>query len=135
VTIVDASAVVDLLVPPTTARREFLIAALPEPGVPWLAPDILPFEVFSVVRRHVLRGALSIDLATNALRRLRSLPITYLPTTSLLEAAWTLRDEFAAADALYASLAQRSGEPLLTSDTRLARAAAKRAIAVHTHSE
>jgi predicted nucleic acid-binding protein len=133
VTVVDASAVVDLLVPPTIARREFLIAALPEPGVPWLAPDILPFEVFSVVRRHVLRRALSTSLATNALRRLRALPITYLPTTSLLEVAWTLRDEFSTADALYASLALRAGEPLLTSDTRLARAAVERAIAVHLH--
>jgi predicted nucleic acid-binding protein len=55
----------------------------------------------------------------------------HVPTASLLEAAWTLRNTFAAADALYASLAIRAGEPLLTTDTRLARAARAQAITVH----
>jgi predicted nucleic acid-binding protein len=130
VTIVDASAVVDLLLPPNVARRDFLVSALPEPGVPWLAPDILPFEVFSVVRRHALRAALSTGLATGALRRLRALPVVYVPTATLLDAAWRLRDSFSAADALYAALAISAREPLLTSDTRLARAAAAKAITV-----
>lgn len=131
-TVIDASAVVDLLVPPDTARRDFLISELPDPGAPWIAPDILPFEVFSVIRCHVLRCTLSPSLASHALRRLRALPIACIPTTSLLEAAWALRDSFSAADALYASLALRAREPLLTSDTRLARAAAAHAITVHT---
>jgi predicted nucleic acid-binding protein len=130
VTIVDASAVLDLLLPPNAARRDFLVAALPEPGVPWLAPDILPLEVFSVVRRHALRSVLSPPLATNALRRLRALPLVYVPTATLLDAAWRLRDSFSAADALYAALAMSVGEALLTTDRRLARAAAARAITV-----
>jgi predicted nucleic acid-binding protein len=130
VTIVDASAVVDLLLPPNVTRRDFLVSALPEPGVPWLAPDILPFEVFSVVRRHALRAVLSPALATSALRRLRALPLVYAPTASLLDAAWKLRDTFSAADALYAALAISAGEPLLTTDMRLARAAAAQAVAV-----
>ena len=129
-TIVDASAVVDLLLPPNVARRDFLLAALPEPGVPWLAPDILPFEVFSVVRRHALRSVLSPALATNALRRLRMLPLVYVPAATLLDAAWRLRDSFSAADALYAALAMSAGEALLTTDRRLARAAAARAITI-----
>jgi predicted nucleic acid-binding protein len=130
VTVVDASAVVDLLVPQSAGRRDFLIAALPKPGEPWLAPDILPFEVFSVIRRHVLRRALSTGAANQGLRRLRVLPIAYVPTTSLLQAAWTLRERFSAADALYAALAIRVGEPLLTSDARLASAAVAQAVAV-----
>ena len=129
-TIVDASAVVDLLLPPDVRRRDFLLSALPEPAVPWLAPDILPFEVFSVVRRHALRSALSPALATNALRRLRALPLVYAPTASLLDVAWRLRDTFSAADALYAALAISAREPLLTTDMRLARAAAAHAIPV-----
>ncbi len=130
-TVVDASAVVDLLLPPADVeRRAFLLAEAPEPGEPWLAPDILPFEVFSVIRRQVLRDALPAKLATHALRRLRKLPITFIPTGSLLGPAWNLRTRFSAAGALYASLALRAQEPLLTTDKRLARAASAHSIAV-----
>jgi predicted nucleic acid-binding protein len=129
-TVIDASAIVDLLVPPDARRRDFLLAQLPEPGEPWLAPDILPFEVFSAVRRHVLRGVLASNLAAAALRRLRALPIEFVPTPSLLDAAWALRERFSAGDSLYAALAIRAGEPLLTSDMRLARAASDTGIDV-----
>jgi predicted nucleic acid-binding protein len=129
-TVIDASAIVDLLVPPDIGRRDFLIAQLPEPGEPWLAPDILPFEVLSVLRRHVLRRVLASSLATTALRRLLALPIEFVPTPSLLESAWPLRDRFSAGDSLYAALAIRAEEPLLTSDMRLARTAASTGIDV-----
>ena len=122
-TVIDVSAIVDLLVPPDVARRDFLLAQLPEPGEPWLAPDILSFEVFSVIRRHALRGALAGNLAATALRRLRALPIELVPTAGLLDAAWALRERFSAGDSLYVALAIGAGEPLLTSDLRLARAA------------
>jgi predicted nucleic acid-binding protein len=131
VTVVDASAIVDLLVPSDIARRDFVIAQLPEPGHPWLAPDVLPFEVFSVIRRHTLRGVLVGKLAARALRRLRVLPIELVQTGSLLDAAWSLRERFSAADALYAALAIGASEPLLTSDMRLARAAVDAGIEVH----
>jgi predicted nucleic acid-binding protein len=130
-TIVDASAIVDLLAPPDLTRRDFLLAQLPEPAQPWLAPDILPFEVFSVIRRHVLRRVLADTLAVTALKRLPALPIELVPTPGLLDAAWTLRDRFSAADSLYVTLAIRAGEPLLTSDRRLARAATHTGIEVH----
>ena len=129
-TVIDASAVVDLLAPPDITRRDFVIAELPEPGEPWLAPDILPFEVFSVIRRHLLRGVLAVNLARTTLRRLRMLPIELVPTLGLLDAAWALRDRFSAGDSLYAALAIRAGEPLLTSDMRLARAASDTGIEV-----
>jgi predicted nucleic acid-binding protein len=131
-TVVDASAIVDLLVPPDLRRRDFLLAQLPEPAEPWLAPDILPFEVFSAVRRYMLRGVLANNLAAAAIRRLRALPIEFVPTPSLLDAAWTLRERFSAGDSLYAALAIRASEPLLTSDMRLARAASDTGIHVHT---
>jgi predicted nucleic acid-binding protein len=131
-TVVDASAIVDLLAPPDLARRDFLMTAIPEPGQPWIAPDILPFEVFSVIRRHVLRERLAGNLAAAALRRLRALPIELIPTSSLLGVAWTLRDRCSAGDSLYAALALRTGEPLLTSDMRLARAATDSGIAVRS---
>jgi predicted nucleic acid-binding protein len=123
VTVVDASAVVDVLVPPDAARRDFLVEQLPGPADPWLAPDVLLFEVFAVVRRHVLRGVLSSDLAATALQRLRRLPVELIPTGGLIGAAWLLRDRFGAADSLYAAVAMSSGLPVLTTDLRFARAA------------
>jgi predicted nucleic acid-binding protein len=129
-TVVDASAIVDLLAPPDLARRDFLLRQLPEPSEPWLAPDILPFEVFSVIRRHVLRGMLASSLAATALKRLLALPIEFVPTPSLIDAAWALRDRFSAGDSLYAVLALRASEPLLTTDMRLARAAVDTGIEV-----
>jgi len=62
--------------------------------------------------------------------RLRALPLVYVPTATLLDAAWRLRDSFSAGDALYAALAISAGETLLTTDRRLARAAAVQAITV-----
>lgn len=122
-TVVDASAIVDLLAPSQAARRDFMLTQLPEPALPWLAPDVLPFEVFAAIRRYVLRQTLSGEAGARALRRLRTLPIELVPTPSLLGSAWELRDRFAAADSLYATLALRLREPLLTGDARLARAA------------
>ncbi len=122
-TVIDASAVVDLLIPRDDRPRDLLLAEVPEPASPWLAPDILIFEVFSVVRRHLLRRVLPARAATQALQRLPGLPIELVPAASLLPAAWSLRERFSAADSLYTALALRSEEPLLTTDLRLARAA------------
>jgi predicted nucleic acid-binding protein len=130
VTVVDASAVVDLLVPPDAARRDFLVGELPGPSTPWLAPDVLLFEVFAVIRRHVLRRVLLDSAAATALQRLRRLPVELVPTTGLIGAAWRLRDRFGAADSLYAAVALASGDSLLTTDLRFARAAHDQGIAV-----
>jgi predicted nucleic acid-binding protein len=123
VTVVDASAVVDLLVPPDRERRDFLLGRLPEPSAPWLAPDVLLFEVFAVIRGKVLRQTLADNVAAAALDRLRRLPIELVPTAALIGAAWQLRHRFGAADSLYAAVALGSDETLLTSDMRFARAA------------
>lgn len=125
-TVIDASAAVDLLIPSTASSEETratLLAALPEPAVPWLAPDILIFEVFAVLRRHHLRGALSASASDTALSRLRRLPIELITAGDLLAAAWRLRDNLGAADSLYLALALQTGKSLLTTDHRLARAA------------
>lgn len=133
-TIVDASAIVDILVPQAGRPRAQLIAELPEPAAPWLAPDVLVFEVFAVIRRLLLRGVLRERAATRALAQLRALPIELVPSAALLVAAWELRANFSAADSLYAALALRAGEPLLSSDRRLARAAASVGVEVRAPS-
>lgn len=131
-TVVDASAVVDLLAPPDVARREYVLAQLPEAAQPWLAPDILVFEVFSVIRRHLLRGMLGGAPARSALRHLRRLPIELVPTGALLDSAWALRERFSAGDSLYTALALHLDEPLLTTDVRLARAAEDAGVRIQT---
>ena len=83
-TVVDASAIIDLLAPPDIARRDSLIAELPEASDPWFAPDILTFEVFAVMRRHVLRGVLIPSAAWRRLERMERLPIELVPTWPLL---------------------------------------------------
>jgi predicted nucleic acid-binding protein len=130
VTVIDASAVVDLLVPSDPARRASLLGELPEPGAPWLAPDVLPYEVFAVIRRQLQRGTLSHTRASRALDRLNRLPLDLVPTLALLRAAWALRERCSAADSLYAALALRAAEPLVTTDMRLAKTARKAGITV-----
>ena len=76
-----------------------------------------------MLRRHVLRGVLSVNRCLAGLERLRRLPIELIPTADLLPAAWSLRDDFSAADSLYAALALRAAQPLVTTDLCLARAA------------
>ena len=129
-TVIDASAVVDLLVPSDLARRASLVGELPEPGAPWLAPDVLPYEVFAVIRRQLQRGALSPTRASRALDRLHRLPLDLMPTLALLGAAWALRERCSAADSLYTALALRAAEPLVTTDLRLATAARELGVTV-----
>lgn len=122
-TVVDASAVVELLVPSPTTNRDALLEALPEPGRPWLAPEIVVFEVFAVIRRHRLREKLTGPAAGQALHRLTRLPIELFPSGGLIGPAWRLRHNFGAADSLYVALAVQTAGTLLTADARLARAA------------
>jgi len=123
VTVVDASAVIDLLLPRDRTRQLAIIDRLPASGLPWLAPDVIAFEVLATVRRHRLRSLLDDASASHALDRFLRLPIETVPSRELLPAAWELRDRCSAGDALYVALALRSSEPLLTTDARLARAA------------
>jgi predicted nucleic acid-binding protein len=130
-TVVDASAIIDLLVPTDPVRHDAIAQSLPQPAAPWLAPDILPFEVFSVVRRHVQRGKLPEELANRALRRLADLPIELIPTRSLIRPAWAQISRYSASTALYATLALRAKEPLLTTDPQLADEAREAGVEVH----
>lgn len=121
-TVVDASAILELLIPADQVRHDAIAQSLPHPATPWLAPDILPFEVLSVLYRHVRRGKLSEELADRALRRLAGLPIELVPTRSLIASALTPMLH-SASIALYVTLALRAKEPLLAADPQLTDAA------------
>lgn len=121
-TVLDSSAVIDYLVGDGVADEvEPLLAADIAPA----APDLLVFEVLAVLRRHVQRGAMDAERAESAIGDLGDLAVELFPTLALRDRAWELRENLAAADALFVALAERLDEPLATKDRGLI-AAAKR---------
>jgi predicted nucleic acid-binding protein len=120
VSIIDASLLIDVLV------------GLPA-GRPWrrwvaasdalAAPDCAAVELGRYLRRHAIAGRLSAPDAERCFQAFGMLAIETYPTAPLLDDAVTLRQNFTFDDALYVVLARRLGEPLATTDRRLARAA------------
>jgi len=120
--VVDASAVTDLLVRSTRGEqvRAFLTKRADE-DVATVAH--LDAEVFSALARIHRADDLDADEVAVLLGRLGELAVTRLPiTTTLLHAAWGLRDNVAARDGLYVAAAQALSAGLVTTDDRLARA-------------
>lgn len=122
--VVDASAVIDVLVPPELTVGAFLRRHLPSAAMPWMSPEVLTFEVLAVARRRALRGEWPESAATAAVREALEFPLELVPMRPLVAGAWNRRHSVTAADALYLELAAAAGEPFLTTDRRLARAAA-----------
>jgi predicted nucleic acid-binding protein len=120
VTVVDSSAVIDLLLG-TGAARE--LTEILESHAPAAAPDLLVFEVIAVLRRHVLRGSVDADRAGAAVDDLGDLAIDLFPTLALRARAWELRKNITAADAMFVALAEWLRVPLATKDHALATAA------------
>lgn len=88
-----------------------------------MAPDIINAEVLHTIRAHERSGRLGAEAADEARLAFVELPINRYPTLTLLERAWELRHNFTAYDAMYVALAESIGTKLVTTDSRLARAA------------
>jgi predicted nucleic acid-binding protein len=118
--VVDASVMVDLVA--RTARARAVGARLR--GSAWHAPAHLDAEVLSALGRLERAGKLDAVEAAEGLLALSELPIERHAVSPLLLGAWTLRNELRLVDGLYVELARRLGMRLITTDQRLARAAA-----------
>jgi predicted nucleic acid-binding protein len=120
--VLDASAVVDLLI--HSNRGNQVRAALAGRDAAALFTVVhLDAEVFSALARGHRSGRLDADEVGRTLGHLAALPARRLPITgTLLAAAWSLRDNIAARDALYVAAAHALGARLVTTDDRLARA-------------
>jgi predicted nucleic acid-binding protein len=118
--VVDASVMVDLVA--RTARARAVGARLR--GSAWHAPAHLDAEVLSALGRLERAGKLDAVEAADGLLALSELPIERHAVSPLLLGAWTLRNELRLVDGLYVELARRLGMRLITTDQRLARAAA-----------
>ncbi len=119
-TVVDASAVVDLLL--RLASYDRIQARLARSGESLHAPFLLDAEVLQAVRGYALRRQLSPSRAVEALEDFGELRITRYPHLPLVPRVWELRNNFSAYDALYVGLAEALNAPLVTSDGALARA-------------
>jgi predicted nucleic acid-binding protein len=119
--VVDASALFEVVT--DTERAELIrerLAADPNHA----APHVVDIEVFSLIRRDHLAGALDETAAALAVDDLRSWPGERYGHRALLERAWDLRHAVRGWDAAYVALAEVLGATLLTLDGRLARAVA-----------
>ena len=112
--VVDASAVVDLLV---NGRP------LPTAGA-LATPAHLDAEVLSALGRLHGQGVLTVGDVEEMLEDLVSLPVDRVPIGNLGQQAFAMRDNVALRDGLYVAVAQALGCPLSTTDARLARACA-----------
>jgi predicted nucleic acid-binding protein len=115
--VLDASAAVALLADagPTGQWVEATIR-----GATLLAPELMPFEVSNILRRHALAGVLDASGATLAHADLVALPIDLYPYAALAERVWELRANITAYDASYIALAELAAAPLVTLDAKLA---------------
>jgi predicted nucleic acid-binding protein len=120
--LLDASAAVDLLVrsEPGEQVRRFL---MDQREVTLITVAHLDAEVLSALARLHRADALTEAEVDELLARLAGLAMQRLPISpDLLQAAWALRDNVAARDALYVAAAHAVQGRLLTTDDRLARA-------------
>jgi predicted nucleic acid-binding protein len=116
--VVDASALVTVLIDPGLGGEKVADALR---GKDLHAPDLLPYEVANVLRRHRVAGRLSPTEAALAHQAARRLPIELWSYEVLADRVWTLTGSLSAYDAAYVALAERIEAPLVTGDARLAR--------------
>ena len=118
--VIDSSTTVEYLLETEVGLRVAGLIA----GVRLIAPEMLDAEVLSALRRNVQAQGISEATALEALARLENLPIERVSHRTLTRAAWALRHNVSAYDALYIAIAQERGATLLTYDGPLSRAPA-----------
>ena len=93
---------------------------------PLLAPQLLPAEVTSGLRRLTLAGRLHEKSARTALDEAAMLDVDLYPFAPLRDRVWELRNNLRTYDAWYVALAEAYECPLATLDHRLVAAAGPR---------
>ncbi len=119
--VVDASAVVDLLLPSDAAGT--VAARLFDSGDSLAAPYLIDVETAQVLRRYARAEEIDGQHGREAMADLADMPIRRYPHDMLLPRVWDLRHNLTAYDAVYVALAEVLDAPLVTRDRRLAGAA------------
>jgi predicted nucleic acid-binding protein len=125
VIVLDASAIVDLVVEPRAVTRAIRARLQADPDVH--VPHLVDTEVTNALRRKLLSGQLDPLRARRAIRRLTTMHLVRWQQTQLLGRALALRDQLSAYDAIYVAMAEATGATLVTRDARLARSTGHRA--------
>jgi predicted nucleic acid-binding protein len=123
--VLDASAIVELIVEPRTATGALRARLQADPDIH--VPHLVDAEVTNALRRKLLAGQLDILRARRAIRRLTVMRLTRRRQTPLLGRALALRHQLSAYDAIYVAMAEVTGATLVTRDARLARVSGHRA--------
>jgi predicted nucleic acid-binding protein len=123
--VLDASVLVEYLTDGEYAEASRRRIAS-SPGWLW-APYLVDAEVGHALRGVVRAGELSAKAARAALGDLMEMRLQRVSHHLLADRAWELRDNVSFYDALYVALAEQLEVPLVTLDSRLARAPGVRA--------
>lgn len=118
--VLDASAAIGLL-DGGQAGRAVHAALTTAAGIH--APELLPVEVVSVLRRRQLTGLYSPAMAREALDAIGDLGVDMHSHKNLMHAALEMAGSITAYDATYVAVAVLLDAPLLTCDARMARSA------------
>ena len=86
------------------------------------APELAIYETANVLRRQVLRGAISAAEAGLAHADLQALTVDLWPYAACADRIWQLRGSVTVYDASYVAVAELLDAELLTLDATLARA-------------
>ncbi len=89
------------------------------------APHLIDLEVLQFIRGRHLLGQIDAVRASEAIADHLALPIKRYPHHMLMRRAWELHANITAYDAIYVALAEYLTATLITSDVRLAKAAAR----------
>ena len=115
--VVDASAVVAALVD-DGPDGEWAATELTRDDL--AAPHLMPVEAANILRRAVLAGDLTADVASLAHHDLARLRVELYPYEPQADRVWTLRDNLTTYDAWYVALAEALDVALVTLDRRIA---------------
>jgi predicted nucleic acid-binding protein len=119
VIVVDASAVIDLLV--GLSANPGLVERL-ERERDLHAPHLIDLEFLQTLRRLESARLLSDDRAADARSDYEQLRIVRYPHEPLLDRVWELRFNLSAYDSVYIALSEALQAPIATTDMRLSRA-------------
>ena len=135
--VVDASVVVEYLVGSAYAEHATRVfrRLVDEPDGALWAPDLVFPECASALRKLVALRRLTRAKARERVAALVRLPLLIGSSQLLVVEAFELATAFTAYDATYVALAQRLDAPLVTADTKLARALVAQRRAVLTLAE
>jgi len=121
VIVLDASALVELLLDTVVGRRIAILLA--DPALAVHVPHLIDVETISVLRRFVRERVIDEDDAESAIEDLLALDLQRHSHEGLLGRAWALRNNVTVYDAMYLALAEALDATLVTCDGRLSKAA------------